>query len=143
MVYFVYEYRKRKNPLLVTIGIIKRNSLFLIAQRKSDSYLEPSKWEFPGGKVETLEHPENSLKREIKEELNVEVSIKNIFDVNSHIYFRDNKKIHIVLIAYLVQWISGEAQNLECQDSKWVKINELQNYEFVAGDIPIMEKTSE
>ena len=60
-------------PLVVTAAVIQDKDKFLIAQRKKDCKLS-SLWEFPGGKIEFMEHPEECLKREIKEEIDMEIT---------------------------------------------------------------------
>ena len=60
----------------VVAGVIKMNGMFFIAQRNKDKHLG-LKWEFPGGKVEANESRQNALKREINEELNIEIKIIN------------------------------------------------------------------
>ena len=90
-------------PIPVTAGIIKKNDKFLIAQRKEDSSVGPGKWEFPGGKIEFWENPKQCLKREIKEELNIEIKVEDFLTYNSHVYEKD-EKIHVLLLAFICQW---------------------------------------
>ncbi|MBU0527662.1 (deoxy)nucleoside triphosphate pyrophosphohydrolase [Candidatus Micrarchaeota archaeon] len=123
--------------VLVTAAIIQKDDKFLIAQRKADSTFEAGKWEFPGGKVEFLEHPEQSLHREILEELNITIKIHGIFEVASHVYGKDH---HVVVLAFLARFHSGELKNLDVQDSRWVTLEELKTYSFAAADIPILDK---
>lgn len=130
-------------PILVTAGIIRKDNKILIAQRKSDSHLEANKWEFPGGKVEYCEHPEDCLKREIMEELNINIKVNNLFTTVSHVYEKDDKKSHIILMCYLSDWIDGEVDNIDCQDSRWVSIEELKDHEFAEADRPIIKKLME
>ena len=73
-------------PVNVTAAIILRETpegtRVLLARRKLDTLLEPGKWEFPGGKLEPLEHPKACLKREISEELGLEIEVGEIFSVD-------------------------------------------------------------
>ena len=92
---------------------------------------------FPGGKVEFLEHPEQSLHREILEELNIKIKIHGIFEVASHVYGKDH---HVVILAFLATFHSGDLKNLDVQDSKWVGLDELKNYSFAAADLQILDK---
>lgn len=125
--------------LLIAAAIVKKGDLFLIARRKSDSFLEPGKWEFPGGKVELLEHPKEALKREIKEELGIDIMARDVFGVYSHVYEKEGQTIHVILVVYLSIWLSGELKNLECQDSRWIALKEFKDYAFVEGDKPIVD----
>ncbi len=127
-------------PILVTAAIIRKNGKILIAQRKNSSKLEPGKWEFPGGKVKFLEHPEDCLVREIKEELGINISVGSIFTISSHIYKKGNKKHHILLLAFLAGYVSGKLKNIGCQDSRWVSRTELKNFEFAEADIAVVKK---
>ena len=126
--------------MLVTAAIIQRGGLILIAQRLKDSAVEPSKWEFAGGKIEYLEHPEDCLIREIKEELGITISVDKLLTVNSHIYDLEDKKLHIILMGFLCNFIEGEIKHIKAQDSKWVNPQELKNYDFAAADIPIVNE---
>lgn len=126
--------------IVVSAGIIEKEGKILIAQRKKDSTLEPNKWEFPGGKVELFEDPKTTLIREIKEELDISIEIKELFDVVSYNYELPNKKIHIILIFYNAKYLSGKLKNIECQDSKWINKKQLINFEFAGGDKPVVEK---
>ena len=66
--------------LLVTAALIEQDGLMLIAQRRLDDNF-PGYWEFPGGKIEPGESPEEALQRECKEELDIEIEVGRIYDV--------------------------------------------------------------
>ena len=89
--------------ITITAAILMKDNRILIAQRKHSDKL-PGKWEFPGGKIEDNETPEECLKRELKEELNIDISIKAFF--TESIYSYPDFKIR--LIAYLVTWDTGK-----------------------------------
>ncbi|MFW6233320.1 MAG: (deoxy)nucleoside triphosphate pyrophosphohydrolase [Nanoarchaeota archaeon] len=125
---------------IVSGGIIKKGNHFLIAKRKPDCRLEANKWEFPGGKVEFSEDPKDTLKRELKEELNIEIKINSLFDVVSKVYCTDGIKTHVIMIFYLVDYLNGEIKALDCQDFALVKKEDLQNYDFALIDKEILEK---
>jgi 8-oxo-dGTP diphosphatase len=127
--------RTMEQPLVVTAALIRKEDKMLIAQRyvKTDHAL---KWEFPGGKLENGETPEVCLSREIKEELNLEVEVKDIFKVVYHEY--PGKKI--LLLCYLCNDLGGQAEAIDCQDFRWIHIDELDQFNFVEADMPIVEK---
>ena len=127
-------------PIICTSGIIRKDGRILIAQRLPDSKLEALKWEFPGGKIEFTEDPKDCLVREIKEEMDFEVRVGSIFEVSSHNYEKDSEIYHILLLCYLCDYVSGEPRTLDCNDIKWVRKEELRDYDFAAADIPIIEK---
>ena len=125
---------------IATAAIIRKKNKILIAQRKKDSFLEPNKWEFPGGKVESFETYEGCLIREIKEELGITISIDKLFLKTTHIYIKNNQEFPITILAYLTDWRQGMVQNIDCQDSRWIDIKDIKKYDFVAADIPIVDK---
>ena len=127
-----------KAPILVTAAIIKNDDGFLICQRKDgDSY--GGFWEFPGGKVEYGESPEECLVREIKEELDIGVGVDGLFDVSSYVYPEGN---HIVLVVYHCSIISGEIKSNEHSQIRWIKPSEFGKYQFLEADMPLVEKLS-
>ncbi|MDA3855396.1 MAG: (deoxy)nucleoside triphosphate pyrophosphohydrolase [Candidatus Woesearchaeota archaeon] len=128
-----------EKSILVAAAIIEKDDKILIAQRKNDSKLEPNMWEFAGGKVEFGEKPEDCLIREIKEELDLEIEIKKLFGVYSHVYEKEGTQYHVILITYICKYISGQKKNIECQDSLWVSKEELSNYEYAKADVKIVD----
>ena len=125
---------------IVSAGIIKKDNHFLIAKRKSDCALEPNKWEFPGGKIEYLEHPEDALKRELKEELNIEIKINSLFSIESKIYDVNNFKKHVIVLFYFCDYVNGEIKALDCQDFALVKKEDLSKYDFSLLDLKILNQ---
>lgn len=124
-------------PLLVTAAIIRKNDKVLITQRLSDAANEPNKWEFPGGKKEAHETLEESLIREVKEELGIDILLGHMYATTQHQY---KNGIHVVLVFYLAEMFSGEIQLLGCQDAKWVGYDELKQFEFAEADVPIVKE---
>ncbi|WZL74281.1 (deoxy)nucleoside triphosphate pyrophosphohydrolase [Clostridiaceae bacterium 35-E11] len=122
-------------PLIVTAGIIRRGKKILIAQRYVRSE-DTFKWEFAGGKLEKGETPEACLAREIQEELDLKIQVKDIFKVVYHPY----KDKTILLLCYLCDHLKGEPKAIECTDFKWIDLQELQQFDFVDADKPIVDK---
>lgn len=119
--------------LIVTAAIIQHNKHILIAQRK-ENVDQPLKWEFPGGKLEPGESPEQCLAREIQEELGLSIEVMKIYYVISHNY----SDRQIILLCYLCRLIAGTAQALDCRDFKWVLAGELHLYDFAEADKPVV-----
>lgn len=122
-------------PIIVLAGIIRCNNKILIAKRYIKE-LDKYKWEFPGGKLEENENLRDCLKREIIEELNLNIVVGEIFEV---VYHRYSDKT-ILLIAYLCDSITNEASAIECVEYKWISLDELKLYDFLDADKPIVDK---
>jgi len=120
---------------IVTAAAMVRNGKVLIAQREAGSHME-YRWEFPGGKLEPDETPEECIIREIKEELDMDIEVIDIYKVVKFEY----KEKDILLLCYLCRILRGEGKSLECNDFKWVTRDELKGFNFVPADLPIVEK---
>ena len=113
----------------VVVAIIKKNNSYLIVKRNRNKHLG-RKWEFPGGKVETGETFAEALSREIKEELNITITIyKKIADEK----YKD-KKINVKLYYFLCAHEKGTIQLNEHEDLAWVKKKDFNRYDFAEGD---------
>lgn len=126
--------------IICAAGIIRRGDRILIAQRKADSSLEPLKWEFPGGKIEFSEDPRVCLVREIREEMDFEIAVDEIFDVVSHNYRKNGETRHVLLLCYLCTYRGGEPRPLDCNDMRWVGPDEIGGFDFAAADVPVAGK---
>ena len=113
----------------VVAAIIKRNNLYLIAQRNGNKY-KGLKWEFPGGKVESDETFHEALSREIQEELNININVhKKIAEEK----YKDDQ-IDIILHYYLCSEKSGSIRLNEHENMAWVEKKDFDKYVFVEGD---------
>ncbi|OGO78567.1 MAG: hypothetical protein A2Y23_13345 [Clostridiales bacterium GWB2_37_7] len=121
--------------LVVAAAIILDKDKVLIAQREAGSNME-FRWEFPGGKLEENETPEQALIREIKEELNMIIEPVEIYKAVRHKY----KDKDILLLAYICRLLHGEGKPIECNDFKWVAKEQLSLYEYTLADVDIVEK---
>jgi len=127
--------RERHKLKEVTAAVIIKDNSVLIAQRAADDKLA-GKWEFPGGKTEPGETPQDCLKREIKEELDVDIDVLNFFGESIYTYQTGTIK----LMAYWCKWISGDFTLKVHSQIVWVKQSELDFYDFAPADIPLVEK---
>ena len=120
----------------VVCAIIEQDGLVLCALRSEHMSL-PEKWEFPGGKLEVNELPEEALIREIKEELNVEIQIVDALPIAEHAYVPE--KI-IQLIPYRCAIVGDETLSAtEHAELRWVKKDELMLLDWAEADIPIVK----
>lgn len=119
----------------VTAAIITNNDKILIAQRAKNENLA-GKWEFPGGKTEKGETPQQCLKREIQEELELNIEVGEFF--GESIYTYSNGQIK--LIAYFSTIIDGKIHLHVHDQVEWVTIDEIGKYDFAPADIPLVEK---
>ena len=121
----------------VVCALILRNGCVLCAQR-SERMALPLKWEFPGGKLELNELPESALKREILEELGVEIEIGSALQVSEHSY--DGVRT-IRLIPFLASIIDdNEPKAHEHSEIRWVPNSELMQLDWAAADVPIVQQ---
>lgn len=123
-----------KPQLLVVAGVIEKNGKFLLAQRFDDA-TQGGLWEFPGGKVEAGETPEQALQRELQEELAIE-SVTGQFLADSVFDYGD-KLIH--LKGYLSHWLSGELVLHSHQQAVWVSLDEMSAFSLCPADYPIVD----
>ena len=117
----------------VVAAIIIKDDKYFIAQRNRNKHMGLS-WEFPGGKVEEGESFEIALKREIEEELNIEINIKNkLGEENYH-----DEKINVKLHYFICSYTGGDIYLNEHEDSAWVEKSDFKNYNFAEGDSDII-----
>jgi len=119
----------------VTAAFLTKNGRLLIAQRKPAGSL-PNKWEFPGGKVETGETPENCLKREMEEEFGIDVTVGEYLGESVFHYVHGTIK----LLAYRTTWNAGELLVKAHKAIEWVQISDLSGYDFAPADLPFVDK---
>ena len=116
----------------VTAGIIVRRNQVLVVQRKPGSR-RGMLWEFPGGTIEKDENPRQCLRRELQEELGVEVVPGERFEIVYH-HYGDMK---ILLLSYLCRLVHGEPQALQCHRVRWVTQRQLKGLPMTEADIPL------
>jgi 8-oxo-dGTP diphosphatase len=120
----------------VVAGVIERDGLILICQRKRGSR-HALKWEFPGGKVEPGEDSPSALVRELREELRIEARIGE--QIHSQTVHYPNRP-PIDLQFYRVTEFSGEPANLGFEQIVWEDRRKLPQYDFLEGDIEFVNK---
>ena len=119
----------------VTAAILIKDGLILIAKRRASDTLS-NKWEFPGGKIEVGESAEDCLVRELKEEFDINTDIEKYFGKSIYQY----TDFKIKLIVYKVKWISGRIRSTSHDLYEWIKIDDIDNYDFAEADKPLVKK---
>jgi len=119
----------------VTAAILVKDGKILIAKRKNTDKI-PNKWEFPGGKIKSDETPETCLKREIREEFGVDITVGNY--LGESVYHYDHGAIR--LWAYRAYWQRGHFILKEHADFNWVSLNQLHEFDFTPADLPFVKR---
>jgi 8-oxo-dGTP diphosphatase len=121
--------------LVVAVALVDDDNRVMIAQRPEGKSMA-GLWEFPGGKVETGETPEDALIRELKEELSIDVTAACLapFTFASHTY----EKFHLLMPLYVCRRWSGTPIPQEGQTLKWVRANQLKDFDMPPADIPLI-----
>ena len=122
----------------VTAGVIIDNGKVLITRRAPKERFAGG-WEFPGGKIEINETPQECLARELKEELNIKVTVDKLCTEINH----DYDHISINLAAYYCNIIDGVIEISVHDKYKWIDISDLLTYDLLPADIPIAKKVME
>ena len=119
----------------VVAALIWDNDKFMICQRPAHK-ARGLLWEFVGGKVESGETKEQALIRECKEELNILLSVGDVFMDVVHEY--PDITVHLTLFNATIS--EGEPQKLEHNDIQWITTSEISNYEFCPADKDILKE---
>ncbi len=125
----------QRDRKLVVAGLIVRDGVILITQRRADQAL-PLQWEFPGGKVEPGEAPAAALARELREEIGVTVEVGRIWDVLFHPY----EAFDLVMLVYACRIVEGEPRAVEVADLAWVNAPELPRWDILPADRPLVDR---
>jgi 8-oxo-dGTP diphosphatase len=115
---------------LVVVALILRGREVLICQRRPDQPMA-LKWEFPGGKMEPGEGPEEALARELDEELGIDAKIGTRITRMRHTY-RSGSAVDLQFFA--VHEFEGEITNRIFNDLRWCELTDLPSYDFLAAD---------
>ena len=117
---------------IVTCAIMEKAGKILIAKRSPDQ-ANAGKWEFPGGKIEEGESPEECLKRELEEEFGIQAEVGEFLASNRHQYGH----LLIELMAFHTRYISGSFTLADHDEIRWVKAGELLDFDLAEADISI------
>jgi 8-oxo-dGTP diphosphatase len=124
----------KRITLVVACALVDEDNRVLIAKRPGDKHMG-GLWEFPGGKVEENETPEEAIIRELAEELGIDVTQSCLAPLTfaSH----DYDKFHLLMPLYICRQWNGEIEAKEGQELTWVRANRLSGYEMPPADEPL------
>ena len=118
----------------VVAAVIHKDGKYFATQRGYGEF--EGLWEFPGGKIEPGESHETALKREIEEELGIDISIENFLCTTNY----DYSSFHLIMHCYLCNIISGEIELKEHKDACWLNPEAFNDVEWLPADKEIIEK---
>ena len=118
----------------VVAAIIYKDGGYFATQRGYGEF--ESMWEFPGGKIEPGESREVALKREIQEELGVDIAIENILCTTEYAY----SSFHLTMHCYLCSIASGEIELREHKSARWLRPEELGSVEWLPADKDVISR---
>jgi len=122
-------------PLLVTAAVVFNGEKVLLTRRPDDKS-HPGFWEFPGGKIDPGESPEQALCREMREELDVEVRVSGIYEV---VFYRYDWG-PVLILAYKCQLLTDTLRDLGVAEHRWVLPHEMVSFNILPADQPIIDR---
>lgn len=121
----------------VVAAIIRDQDRIFATQRGYGEFKDG--WEFPGGKIEEGETPENALIREIREELDTEISVGEKITCVEY----DYPKFHLSMDCFWAEIVSGDLVLKEHEAAKWLSMEELDSVDWLPADLELIEKIKE
>ena len=118
----------------VVTAILYRGGAYFVTQRGYGEF--DGMWEFPGGKIEPGESHEVALKREIQEELGVDIAIENLLCTTEY----DYPSFHLTMHCYLCSIASGEIELREHKSAHWLRPEELGSVEWLPADKDVISR---
>jgi len=116
-------------PVVVAAAVVIRDGRVLLTRRLEGQHLA-GMWEFPGGKLEDGESPEEALARECREECGIDLEVAEILDVTHHRYPEKD----VLLLFYRCELRAGEVRHLQVADHAWVAPDDLDDYPLPPAD---------
>lgn len=121
--------------IVAAAGVLRRENTFLAVQRPEGKIMA-GYWEFPGGKLEPGETPEQALCRELNEELGITVTAPEFWQTMLHRYDHGLITLHV----FFVPSFTGEPAPLENQELRWVTPDDALALKFLPADIPLVRE---
>ena len=126
---------EQRKTIEVVAAVIVRDRRVFATQRGYGEWKDW--WEFPGGKMEPGEGPEEALRREIWEELATEIRVGELLTTVDY----DYPKFHLTMHCYLCSIVSGNLSLLEHEDARWLSHDDLDSVRWLPADVEVVEKT--
>lgn len=118
----------------VSAAIIMKDNKIFVTQRGYGEFKDW--WEFPGGKIEEGETPEECLKREIKEELKVDINIDKYLCTVEY----DYPNFHLKMECFICSLIDSHLELIEAEDAKFITKDQLDNIDFLLADLLVVKE---
>ena len=118
----------------VSAAIIMKDNKIFVTQRGYGEFKDW--WEFPGGKIEQGETPEECLKREIKEELKADINIDKYLCTVEY----DYPNFHLKMECFICSLIDGHLELVEAEDAKFITNDQLDNIDFLPADLLVVKE---
>lgn len=122
-------------PVVVAAAVLIEGGRVLLTRRGDGKHLA-GMWEFPGGKLEAGESPEEAVVRECREECGIEIEVGDILDVTHHRYPGKD----VLLLFYRCTLRAGKVRHLQVADHAWVEPDELDDYALPPADARIIRR---
>lgn len=119
---------------IIGVGVIWNQQKQILIDKRTAQGLLGGLWEFPGGKLEAGETLEDCIKREIQEELAIEIEVEDHLITIEHAYTH----FKVTLNVYNCRYLSGEPQPLECDEIRWVTLEEIDQFPFPTANQKII-----
>ena len=121
----------------VVAAVIQHKGRIFATQRGYGEFKDG--WEFPGGKMEPKETPQQALRREIKEELDTDIEVKDLIDTIDY----DYPTFHLTMHCFWCTVKAGKLELLEHEDAKWLAKEELESVDWLPADKVLLPKIRE
>lgn len=118
----------------VVAAVIRKDNKIFATQRGYGEFKDG--WEFPGGKIEEGETPEQALAREIKEELNTEIQVGKLIDTIEY----DYPKFHLSMDCFWCEIMQGGLELKEHEAARWLSKEELYSVDWLPADVGVVER---
>ena len=127
---------ERVTQIVVAAMIADGAGRVLIAERPEGKFMS-GWWEFPGGKLEFGESPEEGLAREVREELGIDIEVGEPFHVVNVVR---GPATAVLVMFYWCRWVGGEIELLDAGDAAWVRVEEFDSIRFLESNRAVVDK---